>query len=163
MKLDKYLDEFGFNRSQLSRGLEISRAAISKWDDIPEKWMSQLFDAKWLKERMGFEDFEVKDEVAPVENPVKKLKDWDEYTLDEIRELCHRRRGEKVKRMVGGKEVEEWEYEEDWEIAASLGLKTWQFSRMLDKLRDIGKRKVAGEILDSGKELPSDPFWNSVR
>ncbi len=136
MDLGEELKRYGISQNQLSAALGVSRATVNRIRD-KEVLVEHL---AVLRELAG-------EEISPVEKLVEKLKDWDEYTLDEIRELCHRRRGEKVKRMVKDKEVEVWEYEDDWEIAASLGLKTWQFSRMLDKLRDIGKLKVAGEIL----------------
>ncbi len=137
MDLGEELKRYGISQNQLSAALGVSRATVNRMRD-KEVLVEHL---AVLRELAG-------EEISPVEKLAEKLKDWDEYTLDEIRELCHRRRGEKVKRMVKDKEVEVWEYEEDWEIAASLGLKTWQFSRMLDKLRDIGKRKVATEILE---------------
>ena len=38
MKLDKWLEIHGKSKADVARILEISRAAVTKWDEIPEKW-----------------------------------------------------------------------------------------------------------------------------
>jgi transcriptional regulator with XRE-family HTH domain len=42
MKLDNFLKGSGWTRADLSRKLGISKPAISKWDEVPLKWVSVL-------------------------------------------------------------------------------------------------------------------------
>ena len=42
MKLSDYLETEGITAAELSRRLGISKAAISKWDEIPDKWLGML-------------------------------------------------------------------------------------------------------------------------
>ena len=46
MKLSDYLETEGITAAELSRRLGISKAAISKWDEIPEKWLGVLSEIK---------------------------------------------------------------------------------------------------------------------
>ena len=50
MKLSDYLESEGISAAELSRRLGISKAAISKWDEIPEKWLSVILNAQDLSE-----------------------------------------------------------------------------------------------------------------
>ena len=111
MKLEEYLDSTGFTKASLARALDISKAAISRWDEIPEKWVSQLDGLK----------------PEPDVPMAEKKKDWNKYTVDEIRAICKRRGG-----LEG---MAEREFETDYEISRSLGLRVWEFNRMVDKLR----------------------------
>ena len=47
MKLDKWLEIHGKSKADVARILELSRAAVTKWDEIPEKWLGVL-DGGWL-------------------------------------------------------------------------------------------------------------------
>ena len=42
MKVDKYLESEGLNKSELASKLGVSRAAISQWDEIPDKHLKIL-------------------------------------------------------------------------------------------------------------------------
>ena len=66
MLLDDYLKESGKTKASLSKELGLSKPALSKWVDIPERWMVVLY-------------------------PHENKKSGAEYTLDEIRALCKMR------------------------------------------------------------------------
>ena len=42
MKLDFFLKESGWSRSDIARALGLTRGALTKWDDVPERWESLL-------------------------------------------------------------------------------------------------------------------------
>ena len=66
MLLDDYLKESGKNKTGLAKELGLSKPALSKWVDIPERWMVVLY-------------------------PQKNRKSGTEYSMDEIRALCKMR------------------------------------------------------------------------
>ena len=63
MKLADYLKDTGTSKSELARLLGVTRGAVQKWDDIPDRWMVVLF-------------------------PDDNRKSGIDYSLDEIRALC---------------------------------------------------------------------------
>lgn len=113
MELTAYLELKGFSKAELSRRIGVSKAAISKWKEIPEARLSELM------------------ELTPEVPMAEKHKEPEDYTLDEIREICQRR---------GGHESDpERTMETDWEISRSLGMRIWEFNRMVDRLRHAGR------------------------
>ena len=105
MKLADYLNKSGFSKSALSKVLGVSRQAISKWDDIPTIWLDKI------------------DGLVP--EVIEKQKEWDEFSHEEATDLIKRR---------GGIEADPLrESETDHEIARSVGLKVWEFRRMIDR------------------------------
>lgn len=116
MKLADYLSTTGFTKASLARALGIGKAAVQKWDDIPEKWLSML------------------DGLVP--EPVKvaaKAKDWDQYSVDEMKEIFSRRGG------LEGDSLRD--LEADKEIAASLGFGVWEFNMMVDRYCILKRRE----------------------
>jgi len=69
MKLSDYLETEGITAAELSRRLGISKAAISKWDEVPEKWLGVLITTK------GYKDFQkrVVQELADLEVRISGL------------------------------------------------------------------------------------------
>jgi len=66
MLLSDYLEDTGKTKTGLAKELGISKPALSKWTDIPERWMVVLF-------------------------PHENKKPGSDYSLDEIRALCKMR------------------------------------------------------------------------
>ena len=116
MKLNDYLRTTGFTKASLARALGISKAAISKWDDIPEKWVN-LLDGL----------------TAPEEIPLEKQSHgWASAPMSFIEPLIKRR---------GGLEGDpERILETDYEIAHSVGWKVHEFYKAID--RWVESRKV---------------------
>lgn len=44
MKVDTVLEEKGISLAELARRLGVSRQAVSKWVEVPEKWLSEVRD-----------------------------------------------------------------------------------------------------------------------
>ena len=79
MLLDDYLSETGKTKAGLAKELGVSKPAISKWEEIPEKWMVVLF-------------------------PNENKKPGTQYSLEEIEALCKMRtsmKDEGVAKSVG--------------------------------------------------------------
>ena len=70
------------------------------------------------------------DFVAP---PGPRVKEPDEYTIEEIRALIDRRGGyeAETKPPPKGKTSPSWGRETDWEICQSVGLRVWEFNEMI--------------------------------
>lgn len=64
MKLSDYLESEGISAAELSRRLGISKAAISKWDEIPEKWFTVLSITD-----ESLKDFSIKRALSPKDDP----------------------------------------------------------------------------------------------
>lgn len=108
MNLTEYLNFKGVTKTFVAEELGISKAAVSAWKEIPEKHLDKLMK-------------------VPVQIPMKeKVKNWNEYTVDEVWEICKRR-------GCGIDGVPQREFETDYEIAHSLGLKVFEFHRMIKK------------------------------
>ena len=140
MKLSEYLTTTGFTKASLARALGINRAAVSQWDDIPEKWLPSL------------------EGLQPTDEPMsKKAKNWDEYTVEEMRDIFKRR---------GGLEGDSQRVlETDHEIACSLGFSVWEFNLMVDryilmKRRDRYKKEGFTCLQD---EIDSDGIPRNYR
>ena len=63
MRVDEYLSQEGISKAGLAERLGISRAAISQWDEIPEKWMKAL--AGEIEERVYLPDGNEADASVP--------------------------------------------------------------------------------------------------
>ena len=104
MKVDTVLDEKGISLSELARRLGLSRQAVSKWDEIPEKW------------RLAVSEMKSEPEMGEVPEDIWE---WDVARIKA--EVCSRRAKE-----------------DDWEIAASLGLRGWEYRKLIDKVVKYG-------------------------
>jgi len=49
MKLVDFLEQSGWSKADVARRLGLSRAAVSGWDEVPEKWEPTLHAAKLEK------------------------------------------------------------------------------------------------------------------
>jgi transcriptional regulator with XRE-family HTH domain len=135
MTLKDELKRLGVSQGDLADALGKSRATINRMKDaeVTDEVMEVLQGLSVVPK-------------VEVEVPLaEKVKDWEKYSLDEIRELCKRRGGlegldssekriaAKNCRMVEGGELVA--LETDYEIAHSIGLRVFEFHRMVDKLR----------------------------
>lgn len=62
MNLDEYLSSTGITKTDLAKKLGVSRAAVSQWKEIPEKWMKVLSGE--VEEPVNLPD-------VPLEEPVE--------------------------------------------------------------------------------------------
>lgn len=60
MKMTDYLEQEGITRTELSKRLGVSKAAVGKWDEIPENHMQKL-DEK-LPDDVAYRDWWVRDD-----------------------------------------------------------------------------------------------------
>jgi len=112
MGLKLELAKKGLSKTSLAEILDVSRQTIARMGDEVEPRVQKILD-------------DYVEVIEPIETPLlKKVKNWDEYSEDEIQVLCKRRAGET-----------------DYEIAHSLGLRVFEFNRMIDVLRQIGLKR----------------------
>jgi predicted transcriptional regulator len=105
MSLNALLKEHGISKSTLADILGVSRQTVHRYgDDVTDEIQAAILAYK------------------PV---VKAKKRPQDYTSDEIREICKRR---------GGLEADvNREKETDYEIACSLGIKVFDLHEMIDR------------------------------
>ena len=106
MKVAEFLESSGWSKAQLARHLGVTPAAVSQWEEIPEKWVQ--FCAVILSNL----------EFNPVEppKPVKRV-DPKEVTDLELLEVI-RTRGEVS----------------DFDICQTHGWRVWEFNQMISDL-----------------------------
>ena len=106
MSLNALLKEQGISKTKLAELMGVDRKTVQR-----------------LGDEITPEVLEALSTYEPVANARKKPED---YTNDEIRELCHRR---------GGLEADlDREKETDYEIACKLGITVFDFHWMIDKM-----------------------------
>ena len=109
MQLDDYLRTTGFTKASLARALGISKPAISKWKEIPEKWVNSLEGL-----------------TPPVEIPLEKQEHgWASAPMPFIQSLIDRRGGMEGDTMR--------DKETDYEIASSAGWKVHEFNMAIER------------------------------
>jgi len=115
MSLKLELAKKGLNKTLLAEILDVSRQTVARMGDEVTPEVQKVLD-------------DYVEVVQPLETPLaRKHKNWDEYSIDEIRGLCKRR---------GGLEGDSGRVlETDYEIAHSIGLRVFEFNRMIDVLR----------------------------
>ena len=108
MSLNALLKENGISKQTLADMLGVSRQTVQRMGD-----------------EITPEVLEVMSTYEPIVEPKGDVKKPEDYTSDEIREICKRR---------GGLEADvDREKETDYEIATKLGLKVWQLHEMIDR------------------------------
>lgn len=112
MGLTVELTRRGLGKGELAELLGVNRKTISRMGEEIEPKVQKILDEHPVLEEVPL---------------AKKQKNWDEYTDDEIREICKRRGG-----LEG---ISERTLETDYEIAHSLGLRVFEFNKMIGRLR----------------------------
>jgi len=126
MNLDELLDSVGLSRTELAEKLGVSRMTVKRMcdkGDAPEEVIALLAEHKKPAEvsETGFKMYPA-GTVIPL---AKKVKEVDDYTMDEIRSLLKRR---------GGIEADsKRERETDYEIAHSVGLRVFEFKKLIER------------------------------
>jgi len=121
--LKEELKERGLSKQDLAEALGVSYRSILRMGDEVSKEVRALLDTG-----------EVTHKEVPLAN---KVKNWDKYSLEEIREICKRRGG------LEGDTLSE--FETDWEICRSLGLRVWEFNWMIDRVKKAGTAWRSGQ------------------
>jgi len=106
MELIEFLEKSGWTQSQLARHLGLSRGALTKWDEVPEKWFQSC--AVILSNL----------ELSPIEPP-KPVKRVDPKEVTDLELL-------KVIRTRGSVS--------DWDICQERGWRVWEFNQMIADL-----------------------------
>jgi hypothetical protein len=129
------LGKKGITKTMLAEILDVSRQTIARMGDDIEPRVQKVLD-------------EYVEVIQPLEVPMsRKVKGWDEYSVDEIRVICKRR---------GGIEGNTHSIlETDYEIAHSLGLRVFEFNKMVDVLRQIGLKRGYEQV----KEMKKAGNW----
>ena len=131
---------------QRLKDVGLTKKGLAELLGVSDKTVLRMGDEVTPEVEAVIEDYVNSQDHEPAVIPMApKQKDWEDYSLDEIRELCKRRGGlegldsdekriaAKNCRMVEGGEV--IALETDYEIAHSIGLRVFEFHRMVDKLR----------------------------
>ena len=148
MSVKDELKRLGVSQGQLAIALNVSRATVNRMKD--EVASDEVME---VLENLS------KGSPEPVEVPLAtKVKNWDKYSIDEIRVLCKRRGGleglsnriaSKNTRMCEGGELVA--LETDYEIAHSIGLRVFEFHKMVDKLRRLGLKRGYEQVEEMKK------------
>lgn len=109
MSLNALLKEQGISKTKLAELMGVDRKTVQR-----------------LEDEVTPEVLEALSTYEPKVEPKPGAKKPEDYTNDEIRELCHRR---------GGLEADlDREKETDYEIACKLGITVFDFHWMIDKM-----------------------------
>jgi len=130
MTVKDELKRLGVSQGQLAVALNVSRATVNRMKD-------EVASDEVMEVLVGLSETP----SQPVEIPMsEKAKNWDKYSVDEVRVLCKRRGGlEGLSNRVASNNARMGEggeliaLETDYEIAHSIGLRVFEFHKMVDK------------------------------
>jgi len=125
MKLQELLDSVGMTKKELAEKLGVSPKTVSRMGDEVSPEILAMFteSPKPINEESedGFRMYPA-GATIPLSERVKEVED---YTIDEIRPLLKRR---------GGIEGDSKRTKEtDYEIAHSIGLRVWEFNKLIKR------------------------------
>ena len=129
LSLQELLDSVGLSKTDLAERLGVSRMTVNRWGDDVKPEVMVLIESiqEKLKLVSKVSDSGHKLYPAGVYVPMgERVKEPEDYTKEEVLKLCKRRGGieNDAKRTR----------ETDYEIAHSIGMKVFEFNRMIRRV-----------------------------
>lgn len=122
LSLQELLDSKGLTKGELAEKMGVSRKTITRLGDRVTPEVEAALD---IHPEPSY--------VPPVIPLAEKRKEVDEYTKAEIKELLGRRGAYESIPREKRVEVQGRDCETDYEIARSVGLKVYEFNRLIDR------------------------------